>query len=435
MQAALVDSAQESTHTDDSHGELSVAELDQRLEQAVQENERSERLICDYLLAMVDRRGYEKFGFVDIYYYAEGRFGFSPRKTRYLLRLAQQLRRLPRIKEALGEGRLGWTKASRIARVATPEDEVMWLDSALSLSVRELDQKINEERDATGVKIRAWLTQDQAAVWDQALEVCRRLNGEDLDVGRCLEYIAGEFLSTYAYLAYRKEERDCGEDTMAEEQRQLEDGPFDEEAAALELKICPDNDDLPSPTASAEYGRTWRFVLERDAYRCQYPDCGARRELHVHHIVFRSHSGKKGRRRSNSPQNLVTVCVFHHRMIHAGTIGVRGEAPSALTWRRPALMEEAVRRYDSAGVEFVGDVAREPAPFYGPRGTGVQFWQTFAKTVSKGIKPSFSFVGRRYIGTDGRQRVLGGPDAFGKRFPNRNLGREVADLGHSASLS
>jgi 5-methylcytosine-specific restriction endonuclease McrA len=397
MQAALGDSRTESTVTDDAKRDLSIAELDQRLEQAVEENERSERLICDLLLAMVERRGYEKFGFTDIYYYAEGRFGFSARKTRYLLHLAQQLRRLPRVKEALAQGRLGWTKASRIARVATTEDEVMWLDSALSLSVRELDQKINAERDAAGVKIRAWLTQDQAAVWDYALEVCRRVNGVDLDVGHCLELIAGEFLATYAYRAHQLEETECSDEgTLAEEQHAAEDGPSDEEAAALEQKICPCNDDLPCPTASAEYGRTWRFVLERDAYRCQYPDCAARRELHVHHIVFRSHSGKKGRARSNSPQNLITTCVFHHRMIHAGTIGVKGQAPSGLIWRRPAIMEKALTGFDSGRVAGGGGFAREPHPVYGRRamGKGVRVWQTFAKTVSEGNRAPVSSVFR-----------------------------------------
>jgi hypothetical protein len=419
MQAALMGSVQEAGMTDDAQRSLSIAELDQRLEQAVQENERSERLICDCLLAIAERRGYEKFGFVDIYYYAEGRFGFSPRKTRYLLSLAQKLRRLPRIKQALGEGRLGWTKASRIARVATPEDEVIWLDSALSLSVRELDQKINAERDAMGVKLRAWLTQDQAAVWDYALEVCRRLNGADLDVGQCLEHIAGEFLSTYAHIANLKEEGECC-DTDVLEQQPLEDGPSDEEAAALEVEICPDNDNLPCPTASVHYGRTWRFVLERDAYRCQYPDCGARRELHVHHIVFRSHSGKKARRRSNSPQNLVTVCVFHHRMIHARTIGVKGQAPSELMWRRPAMMENALRSYSGAHVGNRGDLAREPGPVYGATG-GVPVWQTFSKTVSQGNgQPIFS-MRRRLAGslkpTWRRQ--------FGKRFPNQDLSQKV----------
>jgi hypothetical protein len=67
-QATVIDSVPESPCTDDSQCGLSIAELDQRLEKAVRENERSERLICDCLLAMVERRGYEKFGFNDIYY-------------------------------------------------------------------------------------------------------------------------------------------------------------------------------------------------------------------------------------------------------------------------------------------------------------------------------------------------------------------------------
>ena len=176
--------------------------------------------------------------------------------------------------------------------------------------------------------------------------------------------LAGEFLATYAYLAYRKEENECCEDTTVKEQQQLEGAPSDEEAATAELRMCPDNDDLPSPTVIAEYGKTWRYVLERDAYRCQYPDCGARSELHVHHIQFRSHSGKKGRARSNSPQNLVTICVFHHRMIHAGTIGVKGQAPSQLTWRRPALMENLLGRCRIGIPQLSDQVVREPAPVY-----------------------------------------------------------------------
>jgi hypothetical protein len=399
MQMALIDSKDGPPTREGAQEELSIAELDRRLEEAVRKNEETEQLICDYLMEMAKRRGYEEFGFVDIYYYAEVRFGFSARKTRYLLRLAQQLRRLPRIKEAFDQGRLGWSKASRIARVATPEDEVMWLDSALSLSVRELDQRLNAERDAMGVKIRAWLTQDQAAVWDRSLEVCRRLAGEDLDIGRCLELIAGEFLATYAYLAYQKEEIERYEDTSVPQQEppsRINDGLSDEETAAMELKVCPDNHDLPCSTTPEEYGRTWRYVLERDAYRCQYPDCGARCGLHVHHLVFRSRSGKKGRRRSNSPENLVTLCVFHHRMIHAGTIGVKGKAPNDLTWRRPAIMENAIERENA--VASSGDIARETRSVYGGAAV-VGFWKTFSKPkfVPKGNELPVSYVRPRQL--------------------------------------
>ena len=59
---------------------------------------------------------------------------------------------------------------------------------------------------------------------------------------------------------------------------------------------------------------------------------------------YGSCSGRKSRAESNSPPNLIAVCVFHHRMIHAATIGVKGRAPSELEWRRPALMEKVLRR-------------------------------------------------------------------------------------------
>ena len=211
---------------------LSIEELDLNLERIVRVHEGSERLICEYLVAMRDRRGYEKFGFVDIYYYAEERFGFSPCKTRYLLHLGQKLRDLPQLRKALEEGRLGWTKASRIARVATSKDEAMWLDSALSLSVRELDRKIEGQRDAAGVKVRAWLTQDQAAVFDHAVEICRRVAGEDLDIGRCLEFMSAEFIATYAHPGQQEEDTDCVERPAIS----------DEESAPVEVaeeRICP----------------------------------------------------------------------------------------------------------------------------------------------------------------------------------------------------
>ncbi|MFQ5792751.1 MAG: hypothetical protein ACE5JI_19960, partial [Acidobacteriota bacterium] len=177
---------------------VSVAELDQRLEQAVEQNERSEKLICFYLLEMRNRRGHESFGFSNIYDYAAERFGFSERKTRYLLHLGLRLEQLPQITAALAEGRIGWTKASKIASVAHTDDEAMWLESALSLSVRELDRRLRDGEDVPRARLHLSLSEDQAAVWQSALEVCRRLAGEELDPGRCLELIAGEFLATYA---------------------------------------------------------------------------------------------------------------------------------------------------------------------------------------------------------------------------------------------
>jgi hypothetical protein len=52
-------------------------------------------------------------------------------------------------------------------------------------------------------------------------------------------------------------------------------------------------------------------------------------------------------------------------MVHAGTIGVKGRAPSELDWRRPTLMENVLRRYSGGTPGLDGDFVREPRLVYG----------------------------------------------------------------------
>jgi hypothetical protein len=69
-------------------------------------------------------------------------------------------------------------------------------------------------------------------------------------------------------------------------------------------------------------------VFARDGWRCVAPGCTSMRNLHDHHIRFRSAGG------SDAPENRVTLCAFHHlRGVHAGRLGCAGRAPDGLTWR------------------------------------------------------------------------------------------------------
>jgi hypothetical protein len=79
-----------------------------------------------------------------------------------------------------------------------------------------------------------------------------------------------------------------------------------------------------------EAGRLFRDYADfaRDGFRCTVPGCSARRNLHSHHIHFRSASGP------DEAWNRTTLCAFHHeRGVHAGTIGIRGRAPDELIYR------------------------------------------------------------------------------------------------------
>jgi 5-methylcytosine-specific restriction endonuclease McrA len=62
-------------------------------------------------------------------------------------------------------------------------------------------------------------------------------------------------------------------------------------------------------------------VRRRDHGRCRIPNCHER-AMHLHHIVYRS----KSKRLRWDPRNLVSLCVDHHRLEHAGEITISGNA-------------------------------------------------------------------------------------------------------------
>jgi hypothetical protein len=66
-------------------------------------------------------------------------------------------------------------------------------------------------------------------------------------------------------------------------------------------------------------------VFERDGWRCTAPGCSSYRNLHDHHVRFRSAGG------SDDLRNRTTLCAWHHlRGVHAGLIRCGGTAPHGL---------------------------------------------------------------------------------------------------------
>jgi len=71
-------------------------------------------------------------------------------------------------------------------------------------------------------------------------------------------------------------------------------------------------------------------VFERDGWRCTVPGCTSYRNLHAHHVTFRSRGG------SDEDANLTTLCAAHHqRGVHGGVIRITGRAPEGLVFELP----------------------------------------------------------------------------------------------------
>jgi hypothetical protein len=70
--------------------------------------------------------------------------------------------------------------------------------------------------------------------------------------------------------------------------------------------------------------KAWR-VFSRDGWRCTVPGCSSYRNLHDHHIQYRSAGG------SDDESNRTTLCAWHHlRGVHAGIVRISGRAPGRL---------------------------------------------------------------------------------------------------------
>jgi hypothetical protein len=93
-------------------------------------------------------------------------------------------------------------------------------------------------------------------------------------------------------------------------------------------------------------------VFLRDGFRCTVPGCQSYRNLHDHHIVYRSQGG------SDALWNRTTLCAWHHlRGVHGGLLRITGRAPGELRFemglrrgRRPLAVYDSQERLRTSGM-------------------------------------------------------------------------------------
>jgi hypothetical protein len=71
-----------------------------------------------------------------------------------------------------------------------------------------------------------------------------------------------------------------------------------------------------------------RAVRERDACRCRFPGCNSRR-TDLHHVQYWSRGGQ------TKPENLLSLCRAHHRLVHKDAIVITAGPGATFTFRAP----------------------------------------------------------------------------------------------------
>ena len=339
---------------------LPAAQVDQSLRQALRVCDRARECAVLWFTEMQRRELYRAFGFASLQLYATRGLGFSDNRYWQFKRLADDLERLPVLKDAVSSGQVGWTKARQVARIATAETQSWWVDRAVTGGRRELEVAVRvalgkrpakvKRREAAGqlalvvasaiapgapaqlpdrqlpdlqvadlpttISLRA--DGLQLARFEALMEKARKLrvvpSGMDrLDVVlAALESLvaaadaAAGRPSSPAVQVVVQQCPDCAAAVVVTSRGEKRLAPAQVGALACDARVKR----ADKPNRAVIQPSVRAAVLARDRFKCTTPGCASTHFLEVHHLVPRSRAG------SNKAENLVTLCGRCHRFMH-----------------------------------------------------------------------------------------------------------------------
>jgi hypothetical protein len=296
---------------------MNPTELDRALRAAVQALREAEPRIGRLLRVVVDHRLHRSLDFHSLAEYARNRLGISIEKVWALVRVDRAVRRAAPFADAYFEGRISWVRTLALLPVVDRTTVDAGLARAAAVTVRRLYDEVNWVRDRRDV------------AGDDASLLPPPLHARLVQIGAPHPAVAAVTKSGTA--ASRDEIMDAeirfrGPATVVALFRDATDA-FAEAGEArwraverLLLRVIRDWEAEPGHRDP---------VFARDGWRCTVPACGRRRNLHDHHVRFRSRGG------GNERWNRTTVCAAHHlHGIHTGLIRATGEAPR-IRWDLP----------------------------------------------------------------------------------------------------
>jgi hypothetical protein len=306
----------------DGLDEADPFELDARLRRAVRLEQRLHAEMGPLLQELASRRLHRLYDCPSLDAFAREWLGMSPRKAQALLRLERACLLCPGLRDAYRTGRLSWAKAQVLAPLAFLEDtgpwRAAWVARAERVSVRRLEEDVDRaivsrsyDPEAAAIEpppdpqtgAREPHTVARAPDARTPLPTQRLTLHLPLDVARLFRAV----LAT----ARRRLERLTGAPASIED---AFEAMLDHALVSWEYPQSPHRK-LP---------REYR-VYARDGWRCTIPGCTSYRNLHDHHIVYRSRGG------DDDLANRTTMCAAHHqRGVHAGFVRCRGSAPDRL---------------------------------------------------------------------------------------------------------
>ena len=375
------------------------------------------------LVAELDRRrGWAEWGVKSCAHWLNWKCGIALGAARERLRVAHALTSLPKVAAAMADGRISYSKARELTRVADDTNEDYLLNIALygttthveqvarsyrrALDAKELSREAVQQRDQSlwffsepdgSTVIRGRVPAEIGALFKRALEAAEHSlpipknvpagtfsDSDDLHRTRkrrveALATLAESFLATGPRDLSGSDRQQIVVHIDAETFQhrcagrcELEQGPSIAAETARRL-ACDSSVIRIVENAKGEpldVGRRTRTIppairralTSRDK-GCRFPGCNFRRYLDGHHVRHWADGGE------TKLSNLVTLCRFHHRLVHEGQVVVQVLDDGAFRFIRangelfdspvpPAADEQAiVVAHDYAGLRITPTTA------------------------------------------------------------------------------
>jgi hypothetical protein len=325
----------------DTAFEHDAHELDRRMRKLLAATQLIDGQMGALLRTCFGLRLYLDLGYRNQGAYVRNRLGMCSRKSRGLVAMERKsLYVSSELTRAYRDGRLSWYRALMLLPIVDEANAQAWIERACSVAARRLRDELEWALEIQGNAPLATVMPPPAGA-PLATRPCPTCG---------VEHDFREFHENDAF--------DCG----SGDERQIR-GHGSERCAALrypeealadvEIRIRGPVSVISLLIAAVEASKEggeppWRAfervlahvveywesaprhrdpIYARDGWRCAAPACTSRRNLHDHHIVFRSQLG------GSEHDNRITVCAFHHlRGIHIGTFRVAGRVSKGLIW-------------------------------------------------------------------------------------------------------
>jgi hypothetical protein len=372
------------------------------------------------LVAEFDReKAFERHGLASTAQWLNWQCGIGAVAAREKVRVARALEQLPEIADAFAKGEISYSKVRAMTRVATPANESVLVHVARHGTAAHVEKLVRKyhwtrRRDAAALAqqqhehrnvscffdmdgefiLHARLPREVGAVVRKALEVAVEAVRESKDVSAetALQIPANAWhadalrLLAETFLDRRGQDTGAGSSAdrlqvvvhidqaiLAEQQAAAEDGKShrceleDGPALALDtarrlacdatvIGIVEGEDgeplDIGRKTRSIPLALA-RALKARDG-GCRYPGCDRRRYCDGHHIEHWADGG------ATKLDNLITLCGFHHRLVHEGGYGLKRTDDGLFIFTRP----NGTRVEDNGARCFRGNISRTPQSTY-----------------------------------------------------------------------